>query len=535
MPRAPIDRKLYYFDRLSADRAVKFFSNFLVHVKGEWAGQPFHLVKFQQAKIIRPLFGWKRRADGMRKYRKVYVEIPRKNGKSLLAAGVGLYCTFADKEPGAEVYSAATSRDQAGMVFEPAKAMVEANPELLERCEDERVYKRSIVVPAWGNFYQVLSADVPTKHGLNAHCVIVDELHAHKDRDFVDVLRTSMGSRRQPIFFMITTAGWDRHTICWEEHQYAAGTLDGTIDDPTYLAVIYGTAEGSDWDNPRAWARANPNLDVSLKRDYLEAEAKRARESPAYVNTFRRLHLDQWTEAAERWLDLKKWQRCGAAPDLEALVQRRCWGGLDLSSTLDLSAFLLVFPPADWPDVEDDQDIWDVLCWFWCPEANMHERVRRDHVPYDLWRDAGHIEATSGNVIDYDVIKDRILEASEQYAIQEIAVDSWNSAHIITQLGGAGITMVKMRQGFQSLSAPSKELEKRVISNKLRHGGHPVLSWCARNVCISEDAAGNIKPDKKRSHERIDGITSLVEAISRLIVDDTKTGSPYDKRGVQYI
>jgi len=512
----------YYFSTKAADRAVAFFEEWLCHVKGEWAGQPFLLEPWER-EIVRRLFGWHRRSDGTRRYRKCYVEIPRKNGKSLLAAGIALYCLFADREPGAEVYSAATNRDQAGMVFNPAKGMVEANPLLLEACEDGKVLRRMIRVASTGNVYQVLSADVPGKHGLNAHAVIVDELHAHKDRDFLDVLRTSQGTRRQPILFMITTAGWDRNSICWEEHQYARGVLDGTVDDPEYLAVIYAAPADADWDDPKIWAAANPNLGVSVKLEFLEAEAVKARNTPGYVNVFRRLYLNQWTEAAARWLSMRKWNRCAASPP-EALAGRRCWGGLDLSSTLDLTAYALLFL--------DEKQIADALLWFFVPEENLIERVKRDKVPYNRWRDDGWITCTPGNVVDYDMIRETIGDSAEQYDVQEVGYDRWNSTQLTTQLDSDGITMAKVGQGWRDMSSPSKELERRIVSGKIRHGGNPVLAWCARNVCVQQDPAGNMKPDKKRSHERIDGIVALIIALARAMVQPENKPSVYESRGI---
>ena len=507
----------YRFDDQAADRAVRFFPRFLRHTKGEHAGQPFNLLPWQ-ADIVRALFGWKR-SDGLRKYRRAYVEVPRKNGKSNLAAGIGLYLLFSDGEPGAEVYSAASDRDQAAIVFEAASSMVEESPELLEQSEP---YRRSIVIPKSRSSYKVLSSDVKTKHGLNAHGIIFDELHTQPNRDLWDVLTTSTGSRRQPLTFSITTAGFDRHSICWEIHDYAVKIQDGIIDDPEFLPVIFAAPDDADWTDPAVWALANPSLDVTISREYLEAECNRAQETPGYVNTFRRLHLNQWTESSSRWLDLGAWNECGEPIDPAELEGESCWGGLDLSTTTDLSALVLVFPR---------DPGYAVLAWFWVPEETMRLRSRRDRVPYDIWAREGYIEATEGNVVDYDFIREKINSLGAQYRIQQIGFDPWNATSLVNDLMADGAKMVAVRQGYASLTAPSKELEKLVVARELFHGDNPVLRWCAANVVVQQDPAGNLKPSKDKSTERIDGIVALVIALSRAI-DGDETGNVYDERGL---
>jgi len=511
----------FWYDERAAERAVQFFPRFLRHAKGEHAGQLFELLPWQADDVVRPLFGWKR-PDGSRKYRRAYVEIPRKNGKSQIAAGIGLYLLFSDSEAGAEVYSAASDRDQAAIVFEAAGGMVEASPELLSRAE---VYRRSIVIPGTNSSYKVLSSDVGTKHGLNASGIIFDELHTQPNRDLWDVLTTSTGARRQPLTFAITTAGFDRHTICWELHDYAQKVLNGVIDDPEFLPVIYAAPDDADWTDPTVWELANPSLGVTVYRDYLEAESNRAKETPGYVNTFRRLHLNQWTESSARWLDLEAWNECGETVDPAELVGQPCWGGLDLSTTTDLSAFVLVFP----------REVgFVVLSYFWVPEENITDRARKDRVPYDVWEREGFIEATEGNVIDYSFIRAKINELSELYLIQEIGYDPWNATSLVNDLMSEGANMIAVRQGYASLTAPAKELEKLVVSRQLFHGGNPVLRWCAANVVVEQDPAGNLKPSKAKSTERIDGIVALVIALSRAL-DGDEHGSVYDTRGILFV
>ncbi len=514
-----------WFDEDAAERAVSFFPRFLVHVKGEWAGQPFELDTWQADEIIRPLFGWKRK-DGTRRYRTVYVEVPRKNGKSNLSAGIALILLFADQEPGAEVFSAAADRDQANIVFDLAKQMVLASPDLSAISE---LYRRSIVVPRTGSAYHVLSADAHTKHGKNASGVIFDELHAQPNRELWDVLNTSTGARRQPVTVAITTAGYDRQSICWEVHEYARRAKEGIIKDDSFLSVIHGAEEDADWRDPKVWRAVNPGLGRSVKLDYIEQQARKAIESPSYQNTFRRLHLNQWTQQNSRFIDLDAWNACGSAPDIERLKGRYASAGLDLSSTTDLSAFVLLFPPTS----EDDL-AYDVVAWFWIPEDNLEKRTRRDGVPYDLWVRDGFIEATPGNIVDYDLIKRRIEEINERYYLQEVALDRWNATQIATQLDQEGLTVVPFGQGYRDMSAPTKDLEALILAKRVRHGGNPVLRWMADNVSVKQDPAGNLKPDKAKSNGRIDGIVALIMALGRANVNPP-SGSIYGGAGPRII
>ena len=495
----------FHFDEEAAERATSFFPRFLVHVKGEWAGQPFELDEWQREQIIRPLFGWKR-ADGTRRYRTVYIEVPRKNGKSLTGAGIALILLFADHEMGGEVYSAAADRDQAAIVFDLAKQMVLASPELSAISE---IYRRSIVVPRTGSAYHVLSADANTKHGKNASGVLFDELHAQPNRELWDVLNTSTGARRQPVTVAITTAGYDRTSICFEVHDYACKVRDGIIEDATFLPVIYGAKEDADWHDPKVWKQVNPGLGVSVKLDYIEQQAKKAIETPTYQNTFRRLHLNQWTQQNTRFIDLDVWNAGNRPVDPAALEKHACFAGLDLSSTTDISAFVLLFPPAE------DGGEYTVLPHFWVPEENIDKRSKKDRVPYDVWVRDGFIEATPGNVIDYDTIRRRINELNRRYHIYELALDRWNATQISTQLESDGFTVVPYGQGYRDMSAPTKNLEALLMAKRVRHGGNPVLRWMADNVSVKQDPAGNLKPDKAKSTGRIDGIVGLVMALGR--------------------
>jgi len=491
-----------WFDLAAAERVRTFFRKFLRHSKGEWARQPFELLPFQWTDIVAPLFGWKR-SDGTRRYRRGYLEVPKKNGKSTLFSGLSLYLLAGDGEPGAEIYSAAVDRDQASIVYGEAANMVEASPELSSRLNVVRSTKR-IVFHRTRSVYRALSADVPAKEGLNAHAVLLDELHAQKSRELWDTLRYAGASRRQPLHLSITTAGFDRHSICWEQHDYAAKVLDGTIDDPSFFAYIAAAAPEDDWTSPEVWKRANPGFGITISAEQFAEDCREAQESPAKENSFRRYRLNQWTEQETRWLNLEKWDLCGTP--LEDLEGRDCFAGLDLSSTTDISALVLVFP---------GDDRYDVLPFFWVPEEGARVRERRDRVPYGQWIRSGLITATPGEVVDYDVIRKAINDLGHRFRIREIAIDRWNATQLATQLEGDGFEMVAFGQGYASMSAPTKRLEELVLSRKLAHADHPVLRWMAGNVAIEKDAADNWKPSKKRSRERIDGIVALVMAIDR--------------------
>jgi phage terminase large subunit-like protein len=516
----------YHFDEQAADLACAFFERLLVHVEGEWAGDPFILQPWQRNDIIRPLFGWKR-ADGTRKYRYAYIEIPRKNGKTTMVAGIALLLLYLDEEPGAKVFGAAADREQAALVFELAKAMVEESPKLLKQSD---LFKRSIVVPATRSVYRVISAEAYTKHGLNASGVVIDELHAQPNRDLWDVLTTSTGARRQPLVVAITTAGFDRESICWEQHEYAQKVLDGVIDDPSYFGYIKAADPDDDWLDEEVWKKCNPSLDVTVKLDYLRGEARKAKHIPAYQNSFRRLHLNQWTSQETRWLPLEAWDQCGFPVEPAELEGRPCYGGLDLASAVDLAAFSLSFPPTE--GKESDAEPVPTLHWFWIPEENLIERARKDRVPYDAWVRDGLITATPGNVIDYAYIVRDITELGKLFNIKEIAFDRWGAFQVSQQLEGAGFTMVAFGQGFVSMSAPTKELLRLTLNHRLAHGGNPVMRWMADNLVVRMDPAGNVKPDKEKSREKIDGIVSLIMSIDRFVRHGGKTGSVYEERGL---
>lgn len=511
------------YSKEKADAAIKFISA-LKFTKGEWAGRPFILQPWQK-KFIRKLFGYVNK-DGTRRYRTAYLEIPRKNGKSELAAAIALYLLFADGEPGAEIYSAAADREQASLVFNAAATMVRKSKWLsgISRIVDSQ---KRIVFYKKNSFYRAISSEAYSKHGFNAHAVVYDELHVAPNRDLWDTLQTSMGARRQPLMLAITTAGYDRNSICWEVHEYARQVRDGVIKDPSFLPVIYSADPEDDWTDEKVWAKANPNLGVTIKLDFLRQECQRAKEIPAYQNTFRRLYLNQWTQQDTRWIDMEAWRECGGKVDYEELANLRCWAGVDLSTTTDISSCALVFEP-------DSDGVVHVLSYNWVPRENIAARVRRDRVPYDLWAQQGHITATEGNVIDYDYIRIAITDEIKRRfpLLQVVGYDPWNATKWAIDLESEGVPVMEVRQGFKTMSPACKELERLIIGRKLRHNNNPVLTWAMDNLVVAQDPAGNIKPAKDKSTERIDPAVAVIIAISAMLQSEAPEESAYESRGV---
>lgn len=542
-----VDGVEYWYDAAAADWAAGFFPKYLRFTAGEWAGRPFVLADWEERDIIRPLFGWKRR-DGTRRYRRCYVWIPRKNGKTELAAGVGIILEMGDGEPGAQVLSIATDKNQASLVFDKAVAMIGWSPELQQHLH---CFKSSIYCAELQASFKALAGIPKGKHGLNMSGLVGDEIHEWSSDRLYQFVHQSSASRRQPLEFLISTAG-EMTGYGWEAFQMCRDIMDGTINDPETLVVMYGAdadmdkADADYWKRPETWAVANPNYGVSVKPEYLAAECRKAQRLPRLENDFKRYHLNLWVEQATRWLPMDAWRDCGQLPAIrarlreiadtivddeekapaalaerkallipdaknnrwrdlpEAMRGRRCFIGVDLSSTTDLTAVVLVFPPTD------ADPLWTLVPHFYVPRATMRKRIETDKVPYDLWERMGALTVTDGNVVDYEYVKRDIFEDAGLYRVDTIAIDQFLAAQIAIQLNAEGLNAVLVRQGFLSLSGPSKELETSLLGRMLDHGGHPVLTWCARNVATERDAMENIKPSKKKSTERIDGIVAAV-------------------------
>ena len=512
-----------HYDKKKADRAVTFIEN-LCHTKGKWAGTPFWLLPWQE-QLIRDIFGIVK-PDGNRQFRTAFVEIRKKLGKSELAAAVALYLLYADNEPSAEVYGAAADRQQASIVFDVAKQMVEMAPALMKRSKLMGATKR-IVNYSNAGYYQVLSAEVGGKHGFSVSGLVFDEIHTQPNRQLYDVLtKGSSDARQNPLHFIITTAGNDRHSIAYELHTKAVDILEGRRVDPTFYPVVYGLKDDEDWEDEANWYKVNPSLGYTVDIERLRDAYREAKQNPADEITFKWLRCNMWVSSTVAWIPDAIYMRGNEPIDMDALAGRDCYAGLDLSSTGDITALVLIFPP------RDEEEKYVLLPYFWIPEETIPRRVKANSVPYDIWEKQGYIMSTEGNVIHYDFIEKFIMDLSEKYHILEIAVDRWNATQMIQNLEGEGFTIVPFGQGFSSMSAPTKEFYRLLMEGRIIHGGNPVLRWMAGNVVIDTDPAGNIKVTKAKSKEKIDGIVAAIMALDRCIRQEGQSGSVYDERGL---
>lgn len=513
-----------HYDKAKADRAVKFIEN-LCHTKGKWAGTRFWLLPWQE-QLIRDIFGIVK-PDGNRQFRTAFVEICKKVGKSELAAAIALYLLYADNEPSAEVYGAAADRQQASIVFDVARQMVEMSPALMKRSKLMAATKRIV---NYGNagFYQVLSAEVGSKHGFSISGVVFDEIHTQPNRQLYDVLtKYSSDARQNPLHFIITTAGNDRNSIAFELHTKAIDILEGRRVDPTFYPVVYGLKDDEDWEDEANWYKVNPSLGYTVDIERLRDAYREAKQNPADEITFKWLRMNMWVSSTTSWIPDAIFMKGNEPIDMRLLEGRACYAGLDLSSTGDITALVLIFPPSNL----DEKYI--LVPYFWVPEETIPQRVKANSVPYDIWEKQGHLLATEGNVIHYDFIEKFICDLAEKYHILEIAVDRWNATHMIQNLEDAGFTMVPFGQGFASMSTPTKEFYRLLMEGQIVHAGHPVLRWMAGNVVIETDAAENIKVTKAKSKEKIDGIVASIMALDRCLRNQGEPqGSVYDERGL---
>lgn len=525
----------YLFSWAHGGHAIDFIEHYCRHWKGEFAGEPVKLSLWQKF-VVGSLFGWVHVGTGYRRFRSGYVEVPRKNGKTTLAAGIALYLTGPDGEPGAEVYSAATKLDQAKIVWTDACRMIRKDREL-RKCYQIFKTGNSIVMEATESRFVPLGADEHSLDGLNAHGIIIDELHKHKTRQVLDVLDTARGARRQPLALIITTAGDSKSQACRDEHDRAMRTLDGIAGEETLFAYIAAIdpkrLDDDTWMEPEAWAEANPNIGVSVKMDYLKEQAEAARTNPPRRQAFQRYHLNIWTGAHSSWLDPVEWDNCRGSMDADKLAKwlegRECITALDLSTKVDLTAVVHVFPPLD-PNGEGDARKWFCVPRFFIPEMNAESREKIDRVPYRHWRDMGRITMTSGNVIDFNAVKKQVLDDRERFHIREIVADKWLSAHILRELADDGFETAEFGQSLRYFAAPCFELEAMLKGGTFEHGGHEVLTWNARNVTVYTDANGNMRPIKPKGGkaQRIDGIVCLLMGIGRGMAErEDETESVY--------
>lgn len=512
----------YYFCAKSAQHVIDFFEKELTHVEGEWVGKPI-ILELWQKEFLANVFGWKYVSTGYRRYREAYLEIPRKNGKTLLVAGLALYLLLADKEPNAKVASAAGDKEQAEFLYKAALGMVYQNDKLKRMVIP---LKSSITVKDSFAEFKALSSESKTKHGGNLHAGLVDELHVQPNRLLVDVLRTSTAVRRQPLMIYITTAGHDRNSICWTYHQKALAVIANPLYDENMYAMIFCASETDDWKDPEVWKKANPNYGVSVKPEYMEAECLNAINDPTAENSFKQLNLNIWTEQEVRFIPMHKWREVDKIPiDESDLADTPAYCGLDLSMTTDITAFVMNFPNYEKTKMQ-------VLPFFWIPRAKMKERIAKDKVPYDIWEKQGFVRVIEGTRIDNAIIKRDILKLTERFKIKEVAFDPYNAYHLANDLEEAGITMIECPQRPSTMSYPNKEMISWIGDNCILHGGNPVLDFMAKNTVGIEDGKGNIMIHKGKSIQRIDGIVAMVMGLWRILITQNEPDSVYKNRGL---
>lgn len=495
------------FDIAKATRAIQFFERFLTHSKGRWAGKPFTLADWQKA-IVANLFGWIN-PDGTRRYREALIYVARKNGKSLLCAGLALYLLLCDGEAGAEIYTAAADRSQARLVFDAACQMVGRSPDLAKRASVFAHEIKSVADAA--AMIKPLSSEAYSKHGFNAHGILIDELHAlGSNVELVDVLTTSIGARSQPLTVYITTADFVRESACNTKLKYARGVRDGAIADPTFLPVIYALDAEDDWTDEANWAKANPNLGVSVSLEYLRSEYRKAITEPSRQTVFRKLHLNQQTDAQSIWIDGQAWRECGAPVDVGP--GEPCWVGVDLALGHDFTAAALLFRP------RADGEPYRVLMRYWYPEGRARQRGHEIGIPLEMWIAQGLVKGTPGDATDEDTVLADLQEIAATYQVQDFAFDRYRANAITSKLLADGLPVQLISQTIPVLCAPSAELERRVMNRQIAHGGNHVLAWMMGNCSVQYDGKGNFMPHRTDpKHKKIDGVAALVNAIAREI------------------
>lgn len=502
---AEAHRRGYLFDEEAAGRALALF-DYLKHSKGPLAGQSVKLEGWQCWGIA-TVFGWLNADTGLRRFRTVYEEVARKNGKTTKLSGVAIKGLIKDDEGGPEIYSAATKRDQARIMFDEARRMVQQSPALRRRLEVQ--LHRISCASVYGKF-EPLSADAHSLDGLNPHFSLVDELHAHKTSEVWDVLKSAMGARSQPLLWAITTAGFNKHGICYEVRNYTAKILDGVIDDDSFFGIIYTLDEGDDWRDESNWIKANPNLGVSVALDYLRNEARQAAVMPRALTNFLTKHLNVWVSGESLWCNMERWRECGIDYTVDEYIEwarsngATVYGGLDLASVSDLASFGLIAVARD--------GRWRTWSRHYLPEDTVLQRLQKSPVPFDAWERAGWLTLTPGNVCDYNWIKADVIALCAQLPIERIHYDRWNSSQLVNDLMEENAPMVGFGQGFVSMNAPMKELERRYLSHEIEHPNDPVLTWAMSNLVVQQDPAGNTKPAKDKSMEKIDPAVALIMA-----------------------
>jgi len=510
----------FELDEARGQMVIDFFTECLTHVRGPLKNTPFILEPWLEA-IVGHLYGWVSVKTGLRRYRELLLFIPRKNAKTLLGAGLGLVEMFMGDPNTPECMIGSGDREQARQLHDTIKMMIQNDEDLSSRL---KVYKNIIKCPGNDGFLKVVSSEAYNLHGANLSLALIDETHV-VSRDLVEIMQTSQGARENPLIVNLSTAGYNRNSILYEKYDYAKKVCAGVVNDPAFMPIVYEAPENADFTDETAWEIANPNLDKSISRDFLRRECNRAMESPVFEATFRTLYMNQWVESFTPWLAMHKYDACvGKIPNL---IGRPCYGGLDLATTTDLSAFVLVFTP------QEQGEPFYTIPYAWVPNDTILERSRRDKVPYNVWRDQGFIEATEGSVIDYRYILKRIDDVARDYDLKAVYFDRWGATRIYQDLEEMGLEVVQFGQGYKSMSAPTKELMKLILEQKIVFPENPMLRWCASNIVIETDVGQNIKINKKKSTDKVDPMVAMVMALDAALKD--YFNSPYEERGVIFV
>ena len=506
------DKKKYYYHEDSANKVIRFIENHITHVKGELAGQKIKLEDWQKEDILKPVFGIKRKKDGLRRFKTVYVELPKGNAKSTLGAAIAIYLLTADGQKGGEVYSGAGDREQAKIIFDIASDMISAEPQLSSRCN---LFKYSITYPKTNGFYKAVSSESKTKHGYNPSGIVFDELHVQPNAELWNTLRQGAVKRGNCLTFAFTTAGYDKQSICYKQHDLAIKIKKGIKKDDTFLPVIYAADEEDDISSMKTWRKANPGFGTIVREDFFHDQIVEIKNTPSHESVFKRLHLNLWVGTKETWVSDEVWM----GNDSKPICEGPCFGGLDLASTVDTCALVLYFPETN-----------SVLPFFWVPEEVVEERSRREGINYDIWVKSGLIYTTPGNAVDHEFINIKAKELIEEYNITSVAFDRYGSAKVVKFFNDHGLEnkLDQFRQGYISMSAPCKELEKLAVNGEFRHGGNPVLRWMMSNVQLDQDAAANIKINKTKSREMVDGVQALAMAIGTSMTAEPEQRSRYE-------
>lgn len=531
--RAAVNRHLtdldhcedYWFDHDRGEQAISF-AQALRHTSGKWAGKPFSLQPWQ-AFVLYMIFGWVD-DQGLRRFHKIYLEVARKNGKSEFSSVIQIIALLLDNEAAAEIYSAATKHDQAKIVFQKTRSMLRRLSGESDYVSDQvEVRKHDILRDSNDSFIKAINSDSHTLDGLNPHCAIIDEYHAHKNSDLLDVIESGMGARQQPILFIITTAGFNVEGPCYALRKNMIDILEGRIESDREFAIIYTLDKEDDWQDPEVWPKSNPNLNKSVYLNYLKAQFKQAKNQGGQKEvSFKTKNLNIWVNSSDTWITDEEWMACDFGEPIHD--RKPVYLGVDIASTRDITAIAELYPP------HEKSARFRVRMHYYIPEDSVDTKRKSGEAPYRKWVDDGLIKTTPGNHTDQAYIEEDILQINDRGNLKAAEFDPYNTSYLMTNLTDKGVPVSPFRQGFLSMSEPTKKLETMILSKELDHGGDPVLRWMMSNVALKHDPAGNIKVDKAKSQDKVDGVVALIMAIGGYLTEEIEE-NPYKNRGMLYV